>query len=211
MGLTVKEVEYEQYEPCPAGTNVAICTGLVSLGVHENTFDPSKPPREKVAIFWTFPELLRKDGTPFMVREVYTCSLAKTQKGATSKLREMLDSWRGRPFTPEELKSFNLTNVLAKPCLINIIHVPKDEKVYANIASVTSVVKGMNIPTLPENFNLLHFDTDEPAWESFETLPQWVKDYIKKAVNWADIELKMNELGSRPTIVEESPEEVLSF
>jgi hypothetical protein len=192
MGLIVSEGESTVYEPCQAGTHVAICTGLVDLGMQENTFDPSKPPRNKVAIFWTLPDVLRQDEAPFVLREIYTSTLNKSKQGATSKLRTVLDSWRGKPFTEEELKGFDLRNILGKPCLLNVVHESREKGTFANISNVSAMVKGMPVPLVPESTVIFNFDSDNPEPFDFDSLPEWIQGMIKKSINWPDIELKLN-------------------
>jgi hypothetical protein len=56
-----------------------------------------------------------------------------------ASLRKILQSWRGKAFTPEELKKFDVTTILGKPCLITVTHEPKDGGgVYANVGAVRS-------------------------------------------------------------------------
>ncbi|MFN7301479.1 MAG: phage replication initiation protein, NGO0469 family [Bacteroidota bacterium] len=199
MGLIVKENENTDFKPCPAGTHVAICTGLVDLGLQVNKFDTSKAPREKVALFWTLPDVLREDGNPFVVREVYTATLNKNKQGTPSKLRSCLDAWRGVPFTEEDLKGFDLTKILCKPCMLSIVHEEKKEGgVYANINSVLAMMKGMPIPELPESSLILHFDTENPSLEDFQKLPEWVQNMIRQSVEWEAIFSKMNTLEGVP-------------
>jgi len=167
MGLIAKNVSGEDFQPCPAGNHIAICTGVVSVGKHENNFNPEKAPKNEVVLMWTLPNAVREDGFPFVLTKTYTLSLHEK-----ASLRKDLNAWRGKAFTEQELEGFNLLNILEKPCMLQINH-----------------------------------DT----WLAFEALPKWLKSRLEGSLNWADIELKMNELGSRPVVVEESPEEVLPF
>jgi hypothetical protein len=191
MGLIVSEGEGKSYAPCPVGTHIAICTGVVDLGMHENKYNTAKP-QHKVALFWTIPAELREDETPFVVHEIYTATLNKSQTGVPSKLRACLDSWRGKAFTEDELKGFDLMNVLTKPCFVNITHDEREGKVYAKLASVTAMIRNTPIPELPEGTPFYSFDADNPTMEDFNLLPEWVQNMIRKAQNWDDIFGKLN-------------------
>ena len=84
-------------------------------------------------------ETRRDDGEPFVLSQRYTLSLH--EKAA---LRKDLASWRGRDFTAEELRGFDLKNVLNAPAFISVVEVTKDGKVFSNIASIMKVPKGMS-------------------------------------------------------------------
>src|SRR5208337_1405024 len=68
----------------------------------------------------------------------YTLSLH--EKAA---LRKDLESWRGRTFTEEELKGFDVENVLDVPCLLNVIHNGTSGTVYANVSGIMKLPKSM--------------------------------------------------------------------
>ena len=53
----------------------------------------------------------------------YTCSLSDT-----ASLRKDLDSWRGRRFTDEELKGFDLRNIVGVPCQLSITNEERNGK-----------------------------------------------------------------------------------
>lgn len=78
------------------------------------------------------------DGKPFIVQKRYTASLHEK-----SKLRPELESWRGRAFTEDELKEFDLEKLLGANCLLNVAHVVKDGKTYANVTAVMPLKRGM--------------------------------------------------------------------
>jgi len=88
----------------------------------------------------------------------------------------LLQSWRGRAFTPEELKKFDLVNVLGKPAFINVTHSVKGDKTYANLTSIMPLPKGMPAPTLEGE--ALTYSIDEPDPVAFDKLPAWVQDKI---------------------------------
>jgi hypothetical protein len=92
--------------------------------------------RDVIRLVWEIDEL-GADGQPFTVSQKYTASLHEK-----SRLRHDLESWRGRKFTTEELKGFDVENVLGANCQINVVHATKEGKTYANIASIVPQAKG---------------------------------------------------------------------
>jgi hypothetical protein len=63
--------------------------------------------------------------------------------------------------------------------MLSIIHKQaKNGNTYAEISSVSSVPKGMNVP---EQFNeSKELNYDKFDWELFETLPDFIKDKMKQ-------------------------------
>jgi hypothetical protein len=113
------------------------------------------------------------DGRPFSISREYTATF-----GPKGNLRKMLEAWRGRPFTTEELGGFSLENVLGKPCLLGVVHKPSKDgtKVYANVNSVMALPKGMECQ---EQVNpSVKFDIQEFNKEVFEKLPEWLRSKI---------------------------------
>jgi hypothetical protein len=121
----------KQYEVPPAGLHPAVCVDVVDLGVVESSFGP----QVKIKIVWQLAEENKK-GFRFLVAQRYTPSLHKK-----SKLRPILESWRGRPFTPAEEKKFDIESVLGANCQLSITHNITDETVYANVSAVVPPAK----------------------------------------------------------------------
>lgn len=73
-----------------------------------------------------------------MVVQRYTLSLHEK-----SKLRPMLEAWRGRKFTNEELEGFDLERLLGANCQVQVCHnISSDGQVYANVQAVVPAAKG---------------------------------------------------------------------
>jgi hypothetical protein len=111
----------------------------------------------------------------------------------------MLESWRGRPFTPAELDGFDLKKVLGANCFLNIVHGNKGDKVYANIATVNPLPKGIN-STKPEN-PVLFFSLDDMAGREI-TFPQQMPDWIKMKIMQSDEYIARQQDHSSPPVEE---------
>jgi hypothetical protein len=78
-------------------------------------------------------------GKPFMVSKFYTLSLNEK-----ASLRKDLQSWRGKPFTEEELKGFDVEKLIGANCLLNIVEYEKlDKSSGTKIAAIMPLTKGM--------------------------------------------------------------------
>jgi hypothetical protein len=172
----------------------------------------------KVQIGWEIPgELVQTDDgpKPRVIGKEYTLSLGKK-----ATLRAALQSWRGRPFTEEELKGFELSKLLGANCLINVIHKTSDDgsKTYARIEGLMPLPKGM--PVLKPLAPTLTFDLPKTGpIVLLEAIPEWIKEKIMKSEEWvaqvsggkAITETKALEHGADPAIVGDVASENVPF
>lgn len=176
----------------PAGVQHAVAISVIDIG----TQPPSGnfPARRKVMIAWELPNekipVKSADGLatiemPRVISKDYTLS---TDKKAT--LRNDLKSWRGRDFTAEEIKAFDIQSVIGANCLLNVIHVTKEKpdgpKTYANVGGLMPLAKGM--PKLaPENKTLV-FDIPSVMPVTFpDNMPEWVQNKIKASEEYKEL------------------------
>lgn len=167
----------KDFDPVPEGSHLAVCDMFVDLGMQDSHFGA----KHKIFLRWQIPALrlkYEKDDeqfdVPMTVGAQYTLSLSEK-----SNLRPILQSWRGKAFTPDELKKFDVTTVLGKPCMITVTHAPKaDGGVYSNVGAVAKLPTGIPAPTLEGNVTL--YDADNLG--SFEKLRPWLQEKIKTQI-----------------------------
>jgi len=171
MSLTAKQgTQMEQIEE---GNHHGVCVAVIDLGTQYNeTFKKEQP---KVMITWELPDfpLEGEDKSYRLISKEYTASLADK-----ANLHADLMSWRGRDFTPEELEGFNVKKILGANCLVNVI---KNKKGYSQVAAVAKLPKGMISKTATYQ---LFYDMDEDVAAIPEGVPDWIKDKIKKSLEW---------------------------
>lgn len=172
MSLTASD-SGSNYTPPPAGTYRAVCTGVVDMGTQTHAQYGS---RVQVLLTWEIDELT-DEGTPYRVHRRFTRSLHEK-----STLRAVLQSWRGRAFSDEELKGFDLRNILGKPCMLSVVHTVNDGRTYANIASVSSLLKGSE--PLQPTIELTSFDLDEPDEAVLDKFSDRLQEQIKATPEW---------------------------
>ena len=183
MGIFISESSGGNFEKkvLEAGAYPAICDMVVDLGVQASPGGLYAPKRSVLLRFQIPSERVEitKDGETKDLPAVIsrTLGLSLNEKAT---LRQLLQSWRGRAFTPEELKRFDLTNVLGKPAFVNVTHSVKGDRTYANLTSLMPLPKGMPAPTLEGD--ALWYSIDEPDASVFDKLPAWVQDKIANRV-----------------------------
>src|SRR5690349_18426253 len=126
------------FTPVPAGTHFAVCDQVVDLGKQRIVSQMyGESIKHQVYIRWQIPaervewevDGAKKEG-PAVIGKTYTVSL-----GDKANLRKDLQAWRGKPFTPDELRGFDIAKLLGVPATITVTHTEKDGKTYANVAS----------------------------------------------------------------------------
>lgn len=178
--LTVCAPEGSKIPPIEPGTYPAVCVSIIDIGEHYNEkFDNTA---RKVIFQWEIPtEKIVIDGEekPRIISETYTASI-----GEKATLRKTLESWRGRPFSPDELKCFDLENVLGAPCLITVLHQESSKgTVFAKISAVTRLPKGYTVEPAENPYILFSLD-DADMLEKMEALPEWIQARIKESLTY---------------------------
>lgn len=126
------------FKPHPTGPHSAVCCDIVDLGIWQDQY-PGKAPRNVRKIRLVFQtEEKREDGLRFTVGRMFTASL-----GEKANLRKFLESWRGVPFTPEQLAGFNLVKLIGAPAMIQVKHSTRKGGTYADLDSIMQLPKGM--------------------------------------------------------------------
>lgn len=190
MGLTVSYSPNNAFKRVPPGVWVARCVGVIDLGTQEVEFSGEKKLQHKMMLTWEVfgedeqgvPLVVDHNGkeVPMQISKRYTASL--NEKAA---LRRDLAAWRGRDFTPEELKAFDVSKLLGAWCMLNVQHNESaNGKTYANVASITPLPAALKkatpkTDTVPISFDLSAFDG-----EVFDELPEYVQDVIAQSAEY---------------------------
>ena len=182
MSFIVSAPEGNSIPLIEAGTYAAICVGIIDVG---EQYSEAYDKYSRKAIFqWEIPdETIEIDGetVPRMISETYTASLAER-----SNLRGVLESWRGKQFTEDELRGFDLANVLGAPCLLNIIHAESSKgKKFASVASISRLPKGMHVDTSTEK--VMFCLDDAGALERVDKFPEWIQKRIKESLTYKNL------------------------
>ena len=180
MSMIAKEVTGSNIEKLENGVYTAISSMMIDLGIQINEKFANK--QRKFIVIWNIigeDVEINGEKLPRTISKEYGYGL-----GEKSNLRRDLQAWRGKPFSKEELQGFDLKNILNKPCQLQIIKEEKNGKVYNNIVSIMALPKGT---TLEQLQNTSYFDFEEKStWENWDKIPSWIREKIKKAVNFSE-------------------------
>lgn len=167
------------YEKAPAGMHSATCVQVIDLGTQASN-NPQFKDNVKLMIGWELSGVKDSEGNPVILHQEYSSYLSEK-----SNLRKITESWRGRPFTSEELKSFHTGKLVGAPCILQIIHQPSKanpERSYAKLTSITPMMNDQPKPitTTPH----LVYDLDDPDTNAFSQIDEWIQDKIKSSPEW---------------------------
>lgn len=166
------------------GVYTSISSAMVDLGLQKS--EKFKTTQRKFMLIWTIQgEEVEINGEKQarQISKEYSFSLNEK-----STLRKDLQSWRGKVFTDEELRGFNLLNVLNVACQLQIILEEKNGKQYNNIAGIMSLPKGTKISPLDDVY---YFDIENiETWSNWGRITKWIQERIKKAENFESSGLK---------------------
>ena len=121
--------------PAPEGLHPSVCCDVVDLGEQQTDWGP-KP---KIELRFLLDEVNPETQKPFEVRARFANSLHKK-----ARLRQVLETWRNKRFTADELQGWDLEKLIGACAQVQIVHAPGDEgRVWANIQAVVPFPKGM--------------------------------------------------------------------
>jgi len=203
MSLIAKSQGGSNIEPVPEDQHTARCVLVADIGTHDGAFGP----KHQCIIGWELPECTHvfdeaKGEEPRMLSCFYTVSLSEK-----ANLRKVLETWRGRAFTAEELDGFDLSNLLGVPCMLSVVHKTKPNgDVRSNVQSVSKLHKSIECP--PQVVPSRLFNLDESVQEELQALPEWVQGYIRKSAEYpAWVQRTGGGVIEPPTFAGEEPQE----
>ena len=176
------------FERCPAGAHLARCYRIVDLGTQKSEYMGEIKYLHKIMVGWEIhgmdddgKKITMLDGRPFAIFKNYTHSWSEK-----ANLRIDLQSWRGKPFNDEEMRKFDLKNVLGAWCMLNVIErAGQNSKTYSNVAGVSPVPSMIKQNGLPEAVNKNEiFHIDDPDMEVFKRFSDSLKKKIESSPEW---------------------------
>ena len=169
------------FKPLPAGSHVARCFAVISLGTQPSN-NPQFPPSFKVMLMFEVPgeTLMANDKPmPMTIQKEYTLSLNEK-----ANLRRDLQSWRGREFTAKELEGFDVANVGGKTCMLSVIHKASTKgSTYAMIAGISALPKGVACPA--QVHKGVTYEIEHGGNETYNALPEWIRKKIAQSEEWS--------------------------
>jgi len=175
------------------------CFSLVDLGTQLTTGQFGEKLQHKIRIGWELfgedehgePLTIDVDGKmmPLTISKSYTVSLHEK-----SGLRRDLAAWRGKDFTDEEAKGFDVSKLIGAFCMVNATQSETNGKTYTNVAGLTPLPGALrNAKPAPVHDNLI-FDLDKPDMKVFSTFHEKLQEAIKKTPEWAKLHGKISDV-----------------
>lgn len=176
MAIIATTQESTLYKPLEPGNYVARCYSMVHIGTIEETINGVAKKLNKVRISWELPTEMKVfkeeiGEQPITISKEFTLSMHEK-----STLRNFLKNWRGKDFTEEEAKAFDVEKLLGAPCMLNITHKTKKDGsgVYAEIGSVSSLPKGLVCP--PQENETYVWTYEDFDLVKFGKLPEFLRN-----------------------------------
>ena len=172
------------FKRVPAGVHIGRCYSLIDLGTQTTNGQYGEKQQHKIRVGWELfgedengqPLTVEVDGVemPMTISKSYTVSLHEK-----AGLRKDLAAWRGRDFTEEEAKAFDVSKLIGAYCMVNVTTSENNGKTYSNVGGLTP------LPAALKNSkpNAVHpsviFNLDEPDMALFATFHEKLQDAIK--------------------------------
>lgn len=200
MSFIAKDSGGGDFKRVPPGAYIGRCYSLIDLGTQESTGQFGTKFQHKIRIAWELfgedeqgnPLTVEVDGKtmPMTISKSYTVSLHEK-----AGLRKDLAAWRGRDFTEEEAKAFDVSKLLGAYCMVNCTQSETNGKTYTNVAGLTPLPGALkNAKPAPVHANVI-FDLDKPDMKVFEGFHEKLQDAIKKSPEWAQLQKKTTGSG----------------
>jgi len=194
MSFTVSQTENTPRAPIlPASSYMARLYMLVDLGTHPAEYKNDKTGqmetkrRRKVRLGFEIPSETADFGKgkpePYTIGRDYSRSFGSADK--PSALLQDIQAWRGKPFTVDELKAFDLTKLVGVAALIGVTHQKaKAGHDYAKLHSIGKPPKEMVCP--PAVLQPLVYSIEQGSGGCFNQLPKFVQENIMQSDEWKE-------------------------
>jgi hypothetical protein len=189
MSVISQEYCHDEERPhVPPGIHLARCYGIIDLGTQKTTHLGGTKHLNEVMLQFELHDvgeaggqLLTANGKPMSISKNFTLSLAEK-----ATLRKDIQTWRGREFTPNELREFQLKSVLGEWALISVISaMDQNGQDCASIAAIMPVPPQVRQAARPAGQNELQFFVcEDPDIELFDSFSESLKEKIRKSPEW---------------------------
>lgn len=176
-------------ELIPSGLQVARCYSMIEIGTVSETWEGQSKNSKKVRLTFELPNELRvfkpENGEqPMSISKTFTLSMHEK-----AGLRKFLEQWRGKAFSEDEAKRFDVSKLLGAPCTLTIVHTEKDGKAYSNISSVAPVMKSMICPDQINPSKILSYDAFD--WDIYNSLPEFLQNQMAATPEYGRLQAAM--------------------
>jgi hypothetical protein len=189
MGFIAKDSGGGNFKRVPSGVHIGRCYSLIDLGTQESSGQFGTKLQHKIRIGLELfgedeqghPLVIDVDGKqlPMTISKSYTVSLHEK-----SAMRKDLAAWRGKDFTEEEARAFDVSKLIGAYCMVNVTTSETNGKTYSNVAGLTPLPAALkNSKPQPVHAPVV-FNLDEPNMEVFATFHEKLQEAIKRSPEW---------------------------
>lgn len=197
MGFVAKDTGSGDFKRVPPGAYIGRCYSLIDLGTQLTSGQYGEKMQHKIRIGWELfgedengnPLTIMVDGKemPLTISKSYTVSLHEK-----AGLRKDLAAWRGKDFTEDEAKAFDVSKLVGVYCMVNCTQSETNGKTYTNVAGLTPLPGALkNAKPAPVHAPVV-FDLDQPDMNVFGTFHEKLQEAIKKSPEWAALQRGKN-------------------
>lgn len=190
MGFTATDSGGGNFKRVPQGVFIGRCYALTDLGTQFTDGQYGPKSQHKIKIGWELfgeddagdPLTVDVDGKlmPMTISKSYTVSLHEK-----AGLRKDLAAWRGKDFTDEEAKAFDVSKLVGAYCMVNVTISETNGKTYSNVGGLTPLPGALKNSKPAAVHDHVIFDLDKPDMKVFEGFHEKLQDAIKKSPEWA--------------------------
>jgi hypothetical protein len=201
MIVTGTTTEKKEFKVAPVGSHLARLYRIIDLGTQKSEYMGQVKMLRKVKFFWELHgDDLKIEGKPLIQTRNYTLSL-----GDKASLRKDLESWRGKSFTDDELRGFDLRNLLDKWCMVTVQHrTANNGNTYADAVAITPVPAIVQKAGVPQGVNpCVLFDLQKFDQEVFDSLSQGLKDQIMLSAEYRNTFTDVNKKLQDAAIIDD--------
>ena len=177
------------FKRVPPGVYIGRCYSIIDLGTQTSNGQYGEKHQHKIRVAWELfgedengqPLTIDVDGKemPMTISKSYTVSLHEK-----AGLRKDLSAWRGRDFTDEEAKAFDVSKLIGAYCMVNVTTSENNGKTYSNVGGLTPLPSALkNAKPAPVHGHVL-FNLDEPNVAVFATFHEKLQEVIKSSPEW---------------------------
>lgn len=189
MGFIASDNGGGNFKRVPSGVYIGRCYSLIDLGTQTTSGQYGEKAQHKLRIGW---ELFGEDETgapltidvdgksmPMTISKSYTVSMHEK-----ARLRADLAAWRGREFSEEEAKAFDVSKLVGAYCMVNVTESETNGKTYSNVAGLTPLPSALKNAKPAPVHPVLLFDLDQPDMKVFNSFHEKLQEAIKKSPEW---------------------------
>ena len=183
------------FKRVPPGAYIGRCYSLIDLGTQFTSGQYGEKMQHKIRIGWELfgddedgnPLTIDIDGKemPLTISKSYTVSLHEK-----AGLRKDLAAWRGKDFTEDEAKAFDVSKLVGEYCMVNCTQSETNGKTYTNVVGLTPLPGALKNAKPAPVHAIVKFDLDAPDMAVFETFHEKLQEAIKKSPEWAQLHRK---------------------